>query len=131
MSGCKCNTVLDHTQGEFLFYVTGRLEESGVIFASTAFDEDVAETLIIFINNINSFYNSLDQCDQNFRLRIFCILCQGEQPFFCLFHRYFRTMNFGLQLVYDFFPILFSPLICHIYGNQLRVVIVYYLPIYA
>ena len=56
-----------------MLYVTGCLEEAGIIFASTAFDEDVAETLIILIDDINSFYNSLDQCDQNFRLRIFCM----------------------------------------------------------
>lgn len=42
-------------------------------------------TLVILIHNINSFYNSLDQSDQNLRLRIFCILCKGEQPFFCHF----------------------------------------------
>ncbi len=43
-----------------MLYVTGCLEEAGVIFVRTAFDEDVAETLIIFIDDINSFYNSLD-----------------------------------------------------------------------
>lgn len=42
-------------------------------------------TLIILIHNINSFYNSLDQSDQNLRLRIFCIFHKGEQPFFCQF----------------------------------------------
>ena len=68
-----------------MLYVTGCLEEAGVILVRTAFDEDVAETLIIFIDDINSFYNRLDQCDQNLRLRIFCILCKGEQPFFCHF----------------------------------------------
>ena len=68
-----------------MLYVTGCLEEAGVILVRTAFDEDVAETLIIFIDDINSFHNSLDQCDQNLRLRIFCILCKGEQPFFCHF----------------------------------------------
>ena len=45
----------------------------------------MAGTLIISIDNINSFYNSLDQSDQNLRLRIFCILCKREQPFFCHF----------------------------------------------
>ena len=68
-----------------MLYVTGCLEEAGIIFASTAFDEDVAETLIILIHNINSFYNRLDQSDQNLRLRILCIFCKGEQPFFCHF----------------------------------------------
>lgn len=68
-----------------MLYVTGCLEEAGVILVRTAFDEDVAETLIIFIDDINSFYNSLDQCDQNLWLRILCIFCKGEQPFFCHF----------------------------------------------
>ena len=68
-----------------MLYVTGCLEEAGIIFASTAFDEDVAETLFILIHNINSFYNRLDQSDQNLRLRILCIFCKGEQPFFCHF----------------------------------------------
>lgn len=68
-----------------MFYVTGCLEEAGIVLVRTAFDEDVAETLIIFIDDINSFYNSLDQCDQNLWQRIFCIFCKGEQPFFCLF----------------------------------------------
>ena len=45
----------------------------------------MAKTLIIFIDDINSFYNSLDQSDQNLRLRILCIFCKGEQPFFCHF----------------------------------------------
>ena len=68
-----------------MLYVTGCLEEADVILVRTAFDEDVAETLIIFIDDINSFHNSLDQSDQNLRLRIFCILCKGEQPFICHF----------------------------------------------
>ena len=68
-----------------LLYVTGCLEEAGVIFSGTALDKDVAVTLVILIHNINSFYNRLDQSDQNLRLRIFCILCKGEQPFFCHF----------------------------------------------
>jgi hypothetical protein len=68
-----------------LLYVTGCLEEAGVILVRTAFDEDVAETLVILIHNINSFYNSLDQSDQNLRLRSLCIFCKGEQPFFCHF----------------------------------------------
>ena len=53
-----------------MLYVTGCLEEAGVIFSGTAFDKDVAVTLVILIHNINSFYNSLDQSDQNLRLRI-------------------------------------------------------------
>ncbi len=61
----KCNTVLNHTQGSILLYVTGCLEEAGVILVRTSFDEDVSETLIIFIDDINSFYNSLDQCGHN------------------------------------------------------------------
>ena len=68
-----------------MLYVTGCLEEAGVILVRTAFDEDVAETLVILIHNINSFYNSLDQSDQNLRLRSLCIFCKGEQPFFCHF----------------------------------------------
>ena len=68
-----------------MLYVTGCLEEAGIILVRTAFDEDVTETFIIFIDDINSFYDSLDQCDQNLRLRIFCILCKREQPFFCHF----------------------------------------------
>ena len=68
-----------------MLYVTGCLEEAGVIFSGTAFDKDVAVTLVILIHNINSFYNSLDQSDQNLRLRILCIFCKGEQPFFCHF----------------------------------------------
>ena len=66
--------------GNFMLYVTGCLEEAGIILVRTAFDEDVTETLIIFIDDINSFYNSLDQCDQNLWLHIVCILCKGEQP---------------------------------------------------
>ena len=42
-------------RGSFLLYVTGCLEEAGVMLVRTAFDEDVAETLIIFIDDINSF----------------------------------------------------------------------------
>ena len=68
-----------------MLYVTGCPEEAGVIFSGTAFDKDVAVTLVILIHNINSFYNSLDQSDQNLRLRILCIFCKGEQPFFCHF----------------------------------------------
>ena len=68
-----------------MLYVTGCLEEAGIILVRTAFDEDVTETFIIFIDDINSFYDSLDQCDQNLQLRIFCILCKREQPFFCHF----------------------------------------------
>ena len=68
-----------------MLYVTGCLEEAGVIFSGTALDKDVAVTLVILIHNINSFYNSLDQSDQNLRLRILCIFCKGEQPFFCHF----------------------------------------------
>ena len=68
-----------------MLYVTGCLEEAGVIFSGTAFDKDVAVTLVILIHTINSFYNSLDQSDQNLRLRILCIFCKGEQPFFCHF----------------------------------------------
>ena len=48
-----------HT-GSFLLYVTGCLEEAGVIFSGTALDKDVAVTLVILIHNINSFYNRLD-----------------------------------------------------------------------
>ena len=69
----------------FLLYVTGCLEEAGVIFSGTALDKDMAKTLIIFINDINSFYNRLDQSDQDLRLRILCIFCKGEQPFLCHF----------------------------------------------
>ena len=61
-----------------MLYVTGCLEEAGVIFSGTALDKDVAVTLVILIHNINSFYNSLDQIDQNLRLRILCIFCKGE-----------------------------------------------------
>ena len=68
-----------------MLYVTGCLEEAGVIFSGTALDKDVAVTLVILIHNINSFYNRLDQSDQNLRLRILCIFCKGEQPFFCHF----------------------------------------------
>ena len=68
-----------------MLYVTGCLEEAGVILVCTAFDEDVAETLIIFIHNINPFYNRLNKCDQDLRLCILCIFCKGEQPFFCHF----------------------------------------------
>ena len=71
--------------GSFLLYVTGCLEEAGVIFSRTALDKDVAVTLIIFVHDINSFYNRLDQSDQDLRLRILCIFCKGEQPFFCHF----------------------------------------------
>lgn len=68
-----------------MLYVTGCLEEAGVIFSRTALDKDVAVTLIIFVHDINSFYNRLDQSDQDLRLRILCIFCKGEQPFFCHF----------------------------------------------
>ena len=68
-----------------MLYVAGCPKEAGVIFSGTALDKDMAKTLIIFIDDINSFYNSLDQSDQNLRLRIFCILCKREQPFFCHF----------------------------------------------
>lgn len=68
-----------------MLYVTGCPEEAGVIFSGTALDKDVAVTLVILFHDINSFYNSLDQSDQNLRLRIFCIFCKGEQPFFCHF----------------------------------------------
>ena len=39
-----------------MLYVTGCLEEAGVILVRTAFDEDVAETLIIFIDDIYDIY---------------------------------------------------------------------------
>lgn len=39
-----------------MLYVTGCLEEAGIILVRTAFDEDVAETLIIFIDDINLPY---------------------------------------------------------------------------
>ena len=68
-----------------MLYVTGCPKEAGVIFSGTALDKDMAKTLTIFIDDINSFYNSLDQSDQNLRLRILCILCKREQPFFCHF----------------------------------------------
>lgn len=61
-----------HTGGSILLYVTGCLEEAGIILVRTAFDEDMTETFIIFIDDINSFYDSLDQCDQNLQLRRFC-----------------------------------------------------------
>lgn len=65
--------------------MTGCPEEAGIIFSGTALDKDVTVTLIILIHNINSFYDSLDKSDQNLRLRIFCIICKGEQLFFCHF----------------------------------------------
>ena len=68
-----------------MLYVASCPKEAGVIFSGTALDKDMAKTLIIFIDDINSFYNSLDQSDQNLWLRIFCILCKREQPFFCHF----------------------------------------------
>ena len=42
-----------------MLYVTGCLEEAGIILVRTAFDEDVAETLIIFIPSNQSFIFTL------------------------------------------------------------------------
>lgn len=50
-----------------MLYVTGCLEEAGVIFSGTALDKDVAVTLVILVHNINSFYNT-----DSFRLDILC-----------------------------------------------------------
>lgn len=47
---CKCSIVLNHTRGEFMLYATGCPEEAGIIHVRTAFDEDVAEVLIVFIS---------------------------------------------------------------------------------
>ena len=55
-------------------------------------DEEAAQTLIIFIKDINSFNNTPDQDDRNLGLRIFCILCKGEQPFF--FRPYFGQKSY-------------------------------------
>ena len=79
-----------------MLYVTGCPKEAGVIFSGTALDKDMAKTLIIFINDINSFYNRLDQSAQDLRLRILCIFCKGEQPFF---------MDFSLLSPLEFFVV--------------------------
>lgn len=60
-----------------MLYVTSCLEEAGIILTSTAFDKDMIVTLIISIDNINSFYNTSYQSNYNLRLHIFCILSKG------------------------------------------------------
>ena len=87
---------MNHTQGQyFALCITGCLKKVGIILTNTVFDKDMSVTLIISIDNINSFHNTSYQSNQNLRICIFCILSKRQHTFFYLL----QIMDSGLVIL--------------------------------